>query len=95
MSEIEQIVNESPKTLKDVINDALEALPQKQILKVQFVPHRTAFMNSMVETLYFDGDGKSVSPEHFLKDLFIKLPDFLLTRKRYVIFGPIKILVIS
>ena len=53
------------------------------MLKVQFAPHRTAFMDSMVETLYFDGDGKPVSPEQFLKDLFVKLPDFLLTRKRY------------
>jgi type I restriction enzyme R subunit len=33
-------------------------------------------MDDMVETLYFDGEGKAVSPEQFLKDLFEKLPDF-------------------
>lgn len=62
--------------MKEVIDEALENPPKKQMLKVQFAPHRTAFMDSMVETLYFDGDGKPVSPEQFLKDLFSKLPDF-------------------
>jgi len=50
--------------------------PPKQKIKVQLAPHRVVFMDDMVETLYFDGEGKAVSPEQFLKDLFEKLPDF-------------------
>lgn len=49
--------------------------PKKKI-KVQLAPHRIIFMDDMVEVLYFDGEGKPVSPEQFLKDLFNKLPDF-------------------
>ncbi len=51
-------------------------LPPKQKIKVQLAPHRTLFMDDMVETLYFDAAGKPVTPEQFLKDLFAKLPDF-------------------
>jgi type I restriction enzyme R subunit len=76
VTEIEEDTVKVEKTLKEVIDEALENPPKKQMLKVQFAPHRTAFMDSMVETLYFDGDGKPVSPEQFLKDLFSKLPDF-------------------
>jgi type I restriction enzyme R subunit len=76
ITEVEENISIPEKTLKDVIDEALETPPKKQMLKVQFAPHRTAFMDSMVETLYFDGDGKPVSPEQFLKDLFVKLPDF-------------------
>ena len=51
-------------------------LPPKQKIKIQLAPHRTLFMDDMVETLYFDASGKPVTPEQFLKDLFSKLPDF-------------------
>jgi len=64
------------KDPEDIIIDVEPPTPPKKTLKVQFAPHRTAFMDSMVETLYFDGEGKPVSPEQFLKDLFSKLPDF-------------------
>jgi len=74
--EIEEKPDKKEQTLRDVIDEALEKPEKKQMLEVQFAPHRTAFMDSMVETLYFDGDGKPVSPEQFLKDLFTKLPDF-------------------
>jgi type I restriction enzyme R subunit len=50
--------------------------PPKQKVKIQLAPHRVVFMDDMVETLYFDGEGNAVSPEQFLKDLFEKLPDF-------------------
>ncbi|MCB0368466.1 MAG: DEAD/DEAH box helicase family protein [Bdellovibrionales bacterium] len=76
ISEVEENGEKVEKTLKEVIDDAVEKPEKKQMLKVQFAPHRTAFMDSMIETLYFDGDGKPVSPEQFLKDLFSKLPDF-------------------
>jgi type I restriction enzyme R subunit len=60
-----------------VISDPPEPpLPPKQKIKVQLAPHRTLFMDDMVETLYFDAEGKAVTPEQFLKDLFSKLPDF-------------------
>lgn len=51
-------------------------VPPKQKIKIQLAPHRTLFMDDMVETLYFDASGKPVTPEQFLKDLFSKLPDF-------------------
>lgn len=51
-------------------------LPPKQKIKIQLAPHRVVFMDDMVETLYFDDEGRAVSPEQFLKDLFEKLPDF-------------------
>lgn len=54
----------------------IDPLPPKHRVKVQLAPHRVVFMDDMVETLYFDGAGKPVSPEQFLKDLFEKLPDF-------------------
>lgn len=64
------------KSLKEVIEEITEVEPKKQKVKVQLAPHRVVFMDDMVETLYFDGDGKPVTPEQFLKDLFAKLPDF-------------------
>jgi type I restriction enzyme R subunit len=77
-------INESPikeKTLKDVIHDVLEATPQKQKIRIQLAPHRTIFMDDMVETLYFDANGKPVTPEQFLKDLFSKLPEFFINEQ--------------
>jgi len=76
VSEVEDEPAKKEKTLKEAIEDALEKPEKKQMLAVQFAPHRTAFLDSMIETLYFDTDGKPVSPEQFLKDLFTKLPDF-------------------
>lgn len=76
--------NESPikeKTLKDVIHDILEVPPQKQKIRIQLAPHRTIFMDDMVETLYFDANGKPVTPEQFLKDLFSKLPEFFVSEQ--------------
>lgn len=64
------------KTLKEVIADVLADKPKQQKIKVQLAPHRVVFMDDMVETLYFDANGKPVTPEQFLKDLFHKLPDF-------------------
>lgn len=64
------------KTLKDVLKDVLNILPTKQKIRVELAPHRVIFMDHMVETLYFDPNGKPVTPEQFLKDLFSKLPDF-------------------
>ena len=58
------------------VDPLIDPPPPKQKIKVQLAPHRVVFMDDMVETLYFDGEGKPVSPEQFLKDLFDKLPDF-------------------
>lgn len=71
-------VSAKPKTpLSEAIEKALEEKPEnKPKIKVQLAPHRTLFMDDMVETLYFDASGKPVTPEQFLKDLFSKLPDF-------------------
>ena len=59
-----------------IIIDPPPPLPPKQKIKVQLAPHRTLFMDDMVETIYFDASGKPVTPEQFLKDLFSKLPDY-------------------
>lgn len=64
------------KSLKEVIEEITNPEQKKQRIKVQLAPHRVVFMDDMVETLYFDGQGKPVTPEQFLKDLFEKLPDF-------------------
>lgn len=76
VSEIEDKPTKKDETLKDVIDGVLEEPEKKRTLEIKLAPHRTAFMDTMIETLYFDGDGKPVSPEQFLKDLFNKLPDF-------------------
>jgi len=73
----ELILEQKEKTLKDVIEEALVETPEKKSrIRIQLAPHRTLFMDDMVETLYFDSEGKAVTPEQFLKDLFTKLPDF-------------------
>jgi type I restriction enzyme R subunit len=72
---VEGVAEKSP--LAEAIDNALEETPEKKAkIKIQLAPHRTIFMDDMIETLYFDGDGKPVTPEQFLKDLFSKLPDF-------------------
>ena len=77
IDELEKLVEPKEKTLKDAIDEALaEPVEKKSRIKIQLAPHRTLFMDDMVETLYFDAAGKPVSPEQFLKDLFSKLPDF-------------------
>lgn len=79
-AEADEVVSQ-PKTTKTPLGEAiakvLEVQPEKKAkIKIQLAPHRTLFMDDMVETLYFDGEGKAVTPEQFLKDLFSKLPDF-------------------
>jgi len=84
VSEVEVAGEESKKkaeSLKDVLESILEPAPVKKKLAVQLAPHRTVFMEDMVEVLYFDGEGKPVSPEQFLKDLFSRLPDFFADEK--------------
>lgn len=72
---LEEKLVKSP--LKEAIEKAYEEPAEKRgKVRVQLAPHRVIFMDDMIETLYFDGAGKPVTPEQFLKDLFSMLPDF-------------------
>lgn len=76
-TEADEVVSQPKTPLGEAIAKVLEVQPEKKAkIKIQLAPHRTLFMDDMVETLYFDGEGKAVTPEQFLKDLFSKLPDF-------------------
>jgi len=67
------------KTLKETLDDVMgEEGEQKQSkkIKIQLSETRAIEIDSMIETFYFGSDGKRVSAEQFIKDLFTRLPEF-------------------
>jgi type I restriction enzyme R subunit len=66
------------KTLKETLDDVLgddESEKTKKI-RVQLSPTRAIEIDSMVETFYFGEDGKRVTAEQFIKNLFERMPEF-------------------
>jgi type I restriction enzyme R subunit len=67
------------KTLKETLDDVMnEEVGQKQSkkIKIKLSDTRAIEIDSMVETFYFGSDGKRVSAEQFIKDLFNRMPEF-------------------
>jgi len=60
-----------------LVNDSLDETPEPvKKLRVRLSPERIIEIDHMVETIYFDGQGKPVNAEEFLRSLFNSLPDF-------------------
>lgn len=50
--------------------------PPKQKLRIRLADGKERLIQHMVETMYFDENGKPVSPQQFLENLFGTLPEF-------------------
>ena len=63
------------ETLDEVMDDQGEPKQSKKI-KIKLSETRAIEIDSMIETFYFGSDGKRVSAEQFIKDLFNRMPEF-------------------
>jgi len=75
----EDEVSLKEKSLRDTLDDVMGTevdTEKKQKVKVQLSATRAIEIDSMVETFYFGNDGKRVSAEQFIKDLFNRMPEF-------------------
>lgn len=75
--------NESEPASAEVSAGPMDELePAKQKLRIKLSDGKVRTIQNMVETMYFNEDGKPVSPRQFLEELFGALPEFFASEEK-------------